>query len=115
VLESVPFLTGYGVESGLLIDIRRSFGLWSLAQVDLELRIHHNQPLASLSKMSFGILQALFKKLDEDGLISLKTEPGTVYNTLKREGDGYAIVPAAIEVIERPPMKSIPGYSDRAR
>lgn len=113
VLESIPFLTGYGVETGMLIDIRGRFGLRALAQVDLERRVHHNQPLASLSKMSFGILQALFRKLDEDGKLSLKSEPGTVYNTFKREGDGYAIVPATIEVIERPPMKSFPEYVDR--
>ena len=113
VLESIPFTTGYGVETGMLIDILRRYGLRALAQVDMEQRIHHNQPIASLSKMSFGILQAVFRKLEEDGKLALKAEPGTVYNTLKREGDRYAIVPATIEVIERPPMKSIPGYADR--
>lgn len=113
VLESIPFLTGYGVETGMLIDILGMYGLGALAQVDLERRVHHNQPLASLSKMSFGILQAVFRKLDEDGKLALKTEPGTVYNVLQHEGDGYVIVPTTIEVIERPPMKSIPGYADR--
>ena len=61
-LEQVPFATGYGVEVGLLIDLLRRFGLDALAQVDLEQRIHRNQKLEALGRMSFGILQALLVK-----------------------------------------------------
>ncbi len=35
-LEKVPFFSGYGVETGLLIDIFEQFGLQALAQVDLK-------------------------------------------------------------------------------
>ena len=45
LLESVPFFTGYGVEIGLLIDILDAAGLSAIGQVDLERRIHRNQPL----------------------------------------------------------------------
>lgn len=112
VLESVPFLTGYGVETGLVIDICNRFGVDSIAQVDLEVREHHNQSLEALSKMSFGIMQGLFKRLDEDGKIDLKAEPGTVYNAVRRKGAKYEIEPISISVVERPPMGTIKRYRE---
>jgi glucosyl-3-phosphoglycerate synthase len=112
VLESVPFFTGYGVESGLLLDILREFGLGALAQVDLDVRVHHNQDLPSLSKMSFGILQAIFKRLAENGKLDLKVEPSTVYNTFKLTDEGYRLEHADLSVVERPPMISMPEYRE---
>lgn len=58
VLEQVPFVEGYGVDIGLLIDIARGFGVGSLAQVDLGQRIHRNRPLHELSPMAAQVLQA---------------------------------------------------------
>src|SRR5690606_21077576 len=63
-LERLPFFSGYGVEIGLLIDVFEKYGLQSIAQVDLQERIHHNQSLESLSKMSFAIIQAVVRKLE---------------------------------------------------
>jgi len=112
-LESVPFLTGYGVETGLLIDIFNQFGLDSIAQVDLEVREHHNQTLDALSRMSFGIMQGIFRHLDEDGKIELKDEPATVYNAVRRKGNRYEIEPVSISVVQRPPMETIPDYKEK--
>src|SRR4030042_5525076 len=56
-LEQVPFFSGYGVETGLLIDAYEKHGLSAIAQMDLLERIHHNQDLEALGKMSFVILQ----------------------------------------------------------
>jgi glucosyl-3-phosphoglycerate synthase len=114
VLESVPFFTGYGVETGLLIDIYDRYGVGAIAQTDLEVRIHHNQDLGSLSKMSFGILQALFRRLEDDRKVTVKSPPETVYNTVGRSGGRYFWERAEVRVIERPPMASIPEYKARA-
>ena len=57
LLERLPFFTGYAVEIGLLIDILDQAGLQSVGQVDLERRIHRNQPLPNLSQMAYVILQ----------------------------------------------------------
>ena len=65
MLECLPFFSGYGVETGLLIDVFERCGLSAIAQVDLLERIHHNQTLEALSKMSFVILQAFFRKLEK--------------------------------------------------
>ncbi|MFH1149682.1 MAG: glucosyl-3-phosphoglycerate synthase [Actinomycetota bacterium] len=113
VLQSVPFFTGYGVETGLLLDIYGRSGLDSLAQVDLEVRIHHNQPLASLSKMSFGIMQAVFKRLESDGKLALKAEPRTVYNTIERTDGDYAIRKVPVNIVERPPALTVSSYEKR--
>ncbi|MBC7189835.1 glucosyl-3-phosphoglycerate synthase, partial [Candidatus Aerophobetes bacterium] len=48
ILEKVPFRVGYGVEIGLLIDIYEQSGLFSMAQVDLDKRIHRNRSLDEL-------------------------------------------------------------------
>jgi glucosyl-3-phosphoglycerate synthase len=56
VLERVPFLSGYAVEVGLLIDIEQRFGIQSIAQVDLDVRVHRNQPIDRLRSMSSAIV-----------------------------------------------------------
>ncbi len=64
-IEQVPFFTGYGVETGLLIDLLENHGLHALAQVDLEQRIHRNQELMPLSKMAFAIIQVVIQRLEQ--------------------------------------------------
>lgn len=64
-LEQLPFSSGYGVEIGLLIDVFERFGLDAIAQVDLQERVHHNQPLESLSKMSFAIIQTVMRRIEK--------------------------------------------------
>jgi glucosyl-3-phosphoglycerate synthase len=110
VLESVPFFTGYGVESGLLIDISRKYGVDALAQVDVEVRVHHNQTIDALSRMSFGILQALFRRLEDDGKVELITEPRTVYNIIRRADGGYSLDGVDVNIVERPAMGSMEEY-----
>jgi len=52
---------------GHLIDIAERSGLEALGQVDLERRLHRNQELEGLSRMSFVIIQAVMKRLEERG------------------------------------------------
>jgi glucosyl-3-phosphoglycerate synthase len=56
-LEQCAFFSGYGVEIGLLIEIFERYGQQAIAQVDLLERIHHNQTLEVLSKMSFAVIR----------------------------------------------------------
>ncbi len=112
VFDSVPFFTGYGVETCLNIDISEKFGMKSIAQVDLEVREHRNQPLDALSRMSFGILQAVFKHLAEDGIIELRQSPSTTYHAIMSEDGTFRIDPIVIEVIGRPSMRDILEYRE---
>ncbi len=43
-LEVVPFVEGWGVELGLLVDVVERFGRDTVAQVDLDVREHRNRP-----------------------------------------------------------------------
>ncbi len=115
LLESIPFFTGYAVEIGHLIDTAERVGLEGLGQVDLERRIHRNQELEGLSKMSFVILQAVMKRLEERRKARLFAELGSTMK-LPRSGKGRL----SLEVIEladqeRPPMIRIPEYLERRR
>lgn len=48
----LPFVAGYGVEAGLLIDIAAQSGPAAVSQVDLGVRHHRNRPLHELSPMA---------------------------------------------------------------
>ena len=60
VAEDLEFSSGFGVETILLIDFYKKYGLSSLVQVDMGVRVHRNKTLTELSKTSFMILQ-IFK------------------------------------------------------
>jgi len=90
-------------------------GLDGLGQVDLERRIHRNQELPGLSRMSFVILQAVMKRLEERHKTRLFAELGSTMK-LPRSGGGQL----GLEVIEladheRPPMIRIPEYLEKRR
>ncbi len=110
VLESVPFFTGYGVETGLLVDIWKRYGLSRMAQSDLEKRVHHNQSLGALGKMSFGIMQAIYSLLEEDDKVKLKVELNKTYRTVKHKDHDYSFHSDSIDVKKRPPMISLEEY-----
>ena len=115
LLESVPFFTGYGVEMGLLIDILEAAGLSAIGQVDLERRVHRNQPLPNLSQMSFTILQAAISKLEERHRIELLTEVGRGMKVIGQEKDGFSLEVREVADSVRPPMRSVPAYLERRR
>ncbi|WP_026196055.1 glucosyl-3-phosphoglycerate synthase [Corynebacterium lubricantis] len=48
----LPFVAGYGVEAGLIIDIATRFGPGALKQVNVGQRVHRNRPLAELAPMA---------------------------------------------------------------
>ena len=115
LLEQIPFFTGYAVEIGHLIDAAERAGIDGLGQVDLERRIHRNQELEGLSRMSFVILQAVMKRLEERRRARLFAEMGSTMK-LPRSGRGRL----SLEVMEladheRPPMIRIPEYLEKRR
>jgi glycosyltransferase involved in cell wall biosynthesis len=115
LLETLSFFTGYAVEIGHLIDVAERCGLEGLGQVDLERRIHRNQELEGLSRMSFVILQAVMKRLEERSKTRLFADLGSTMK-LPRSGHGRL----GLEVIEladheRPPMIRIPEYLEKRR
>jgi len=112
-LEQVPFFSGYGVETGLLIDILDRFGLEAIAQTDLEVRIHYNQPLVDLSKMSFAILQVFVARLENRYGVELLDKANRTMKLIVHEPDRFALDIVDISDVQRPAMVEIPAYRER--
>jgi glycosyltransferase involved in cell wall biosynthesis len=112
-LERVPFFTGYGVETGLLIDLLNAYGLRAIAQVDLQERVHHNQPLEALSRMSFAIIQVIIARLEDRHKITLLQEINRSMKIVQHEADHYYLDLEEIGDQERPPIASIDEYRRR--
>jgi glycosyltransferase involved in cell wall biosynthesis/nucleotide-binding universal stress UspA family protein len=112
-LESLPFSSGYGVEIGLLIDVLEKFGLNAVAQVDLLERIHHNQPLESLSKMSFAIIQTVMRKMERRFGRNVLEEVNKTMKLIHYEGGRFFLDIEEIAELERPPMIELPEYQER--
>jgi glucosyl-3-phosphoglycerate synthase len=115
LLERVPFFTGYAVEVGLLIDILEQAGLSAIGQVDLERRIHRNQPLGNLSQMSYVILQGAIRKLEERHRIELLTEVGRGMKLINTGKDHFNLEVREIGDEIRPPITSVPAYIERRK
>jgi glucosyl-3-phosphoglycerate synthase len=112
-LEQVPFFTGYGVETGLLIDLLDQFGIHAIAQVDLQERIHRNQPLGSLSKMSFAIMQVVMRRLEDRHKVKLLAEINQTMKLIHHSGDWFHLKEERIGDLERPPMATISEYREK--
>jgi glucosyl-3-phosphoglycerate synthase len=110
VLEQLPFSSGYGVEIGLLIDIFEKHRLTSIAQVDLLERVHRNQPLSKLSKMSFTIIQTLVRKLEERHGLAMLEDVNRTMKFVRYQGGDYSLEVEDLAEQERPPMIEIPEY-----
>jgi len=115
LLEQLPFFTGYAVEIGLLIDILEHAGLVALGQVDLERRIHRNQPLPNLSQMAYVILRGAIRKLEERHRLELLTEVGRGMKLINTGKGRFNLEVRDIGDEIRPPMASIPAYLERRK
>ena len=62
ILENVEYMTGYGVEVNILIEIYNKYGIKLMGQVDLLKREHKHQKTHALSKMSFIIMNTILRK-----------------------------------------------------
>src|SRR5207244_3960089 len=62
LLTSIPFFSGYAVETGMLIDVLAAVGLDAMAQVDLGIRTNRSQRLFDLSRMSYELVLAIERR-----------------------------------------------------
>ncbi|MDH2430255.1 glucosyl-3-phosphoglycerate synthase [Sphaerisporangium sp. TRM90804] len=104
VLEQVPFVTEYGVEFGLLVDLLERVGLDAMAQVDLGCREHSHQTTAALGRMAGQIILTAWSRLERQGRIVASEPPAT--GLLQFDADGQATL-SDVGVAERPPLASV--------
>jgi glucosyl-3-phosphoglycerate synthase len=105
VLEAVPFVQGWGVEIGLLVDVAARFGCDSIAQVDLGVREHRNRPLDDLGLQALAILVTGLRRAGLDRADADETAE------LVRFGAALEPERVAVELRERPPMLTVPAYA----
>ena len=109
-LEQMPFSSGYGVETGLLIDIFEKFGLKAIGQVDLQERVHHNQQLEGLSKMSFAIIQTVVRRLERRYERNFLEDVNKTMKLIRYDKDVLYLDVNEIAELERSAMIEIPEY-----
>ncbi|WP_277681590.1 glucosyl-3-phosphoglycerate synthase [Saccharomonospora azurea] len=108
VLESIPFVTHYGVEVGHLIDLLRWRGLDALAQVDLGMRTHRHQGTQALGRMSGQIMLTIMDRLDRSGRLVAQEAPSTLLAQFRRAAEGAReLVVTDLAVQERPPLRTV--------
>lgn len=119
LLEKLSFTSGYGVEISVLIDALHKAGLDKLAQVNLLERVHHNQSLEELSKMSFAVIQAIFQRLEQKYGRAKVGGLNPILNLSMRRAQldlGHEEMYLDVENLEefqRPPMNTIFEYRTR--
>lgn len=106
VLERVPFVTEYGVEFALLVDLRELVGLDAMAQVDLGAREHSHQSTAALGRMAGQILLTAWSRLEREGRIVASEPPAS---SILQFGPEAEAMLAHVGVAERPPLASVVG------
>ena len=96
-----------------MIDAYEKHGLSAIAQVDLLERIHHNQELEALGKMSFAIIQTVLRKLETRYERSIIEDVNKTMKLIRRGNGGYFLDVELVAELERPAMNSIHEYLER--
>ena len=110
VLERVPFVSGYGVEVGLLIDLLAVAGLGALAQVDLGVRRHTSQSQEALGRMAGQVVSTVLSRAGQGRAASLHDDAGGLLTQFQHDGSRFVPRSTPVAVDERPPMASVPEY-----
>ena len=113
LLDRVPFVSGYGVETAMLVDLLELVGLDALAQVDLGERTHRNQSNEALGQMAAQIQLTAWSRLARQGRVEATTKLPSVITQFRRGGDqslpnlDREIVISDIGIDERPPLITV--------
>ena len=102
-LEVLPFVEGWGVELGLLVDIVERFGRDAVAQVDLGTREHRNRPVDELAAQSLAIIATALRRAD----LMHFDEPALELLRYDLAGNLEA---EQVEIRERPPIITMAAY-----
>ena len=100
LLERLPFVQGYGVDLGLLIDIVELEGTEVIGQVDLGTRRHRNRSLDELGPQALAVLQTALRRAETG-----RGGPATLVRP--------DLEPVEVDTTERPPLVDVAAYRRR--
>ena len=112
-LEQVPFVSSYGVEVGLLIDLLRLGGLSSLAQVDLGVRRHTSQSQEALGAMAGEVVSTVLARAECGRPGHPRLPASGLLTQFRHDGSGFVPRSRPVAVDERPPMAGVAEYRRR--
>ncbi len=102
LLERLPFVTGYGVDLALLVDVADAVGVEGIVEVDLGERVHRNRPLDQLGPQATEVLRA--------ALVRSGADDGDHAVALRRPGREALLVAHR----ELPPVAGLRSYARRS-
>lgn len=108
LFERLPFVTGWGVEIALLVDVMREAGLDAIAQVDLGVRRHRHRPLAELSVQAAEVAATVLARAGiargDQGISTRDAAEGDERRPVLHRADGTQV---PLNLDERPPVSSV--------
>jgi glucosyl-3-phosphoglycerate synthase len=113
VFEQIPFHIGYGVETGMLIDIYEKWGLDVMAQVDLDRRVHKNQDTKALGRMAFVIIRTFMNRVQKLQRVNINQQIFEKMIQYSRGRETFHPEVHVLEQHERQPMLEIPEYRNK--
>ena len=102
LLTEIPFLTGYAVETGMMIDVLRVAGLDAMAQVDLEARHNRSKALRELGSMSYAVARTVVERA-----LGMSPDEADVYARAVCTPEGTTLATEPLALVERPPLASL--------
>jgi glucosyl-3-phosphoglycerate synthase len=97
--DQLPFACGYAIETSMLLHARDLLGgTDGMAQVDLDERRNHHQPLRALGPMAYAVLRVILERLRSEGRLTDDHAPPF------QTADGQLI---QVELVERPPYATL--------
>jgi glucosyl-3-phosphoglycerate synthase len=106
LLETVPFVEGWGVEIGLLIDLVANFGIDAIAQADLDVREHRNRTLEDLGPQAMAILVTGLRRAGVP--VDKRLAELVRYDALDQHQERVDV-----EIRERPAIVRVPAYRQK--
>ena len=97
MLEAIPFATGWGVEIGMLVDMYERFGIASIGQVDLGMRLHRHHRLETLAIQAAEVAATLLSRVPHAPAFA-----DAVPVLHRKTGD-----PVELNLMVRPPVASL--------
>jgi glucosyl-3-phosphoglycerate synthase len=102
LLSQIPFLTGYAVETAMLIDVLRAAGLDAMAQVGLGARHNRSKALRELGAMSYSVARTVVERA---GAIELDHDD--VFMRAVCTPAGTRLAEEQLALVERPPIATL--------
>lgn len=104
-LTGLRLLSGLGVDIAMLLDIYEQYGLWAIAQTDLEERIGRREHAREVTRRAFATVQALVGRLPPSAREATCLLPASM-KLIHRQAERYHIEVVDMTEASLPPVRA---------